>query len=98
MKIEIDANGLSTLAVCALRYAMGRQSTAPSTVRGIVRPYLDRLTDGSVDAMLRDCMEQRRLGDYGDDVIDRPGWELWEQEVRDERERRDRDGRGVSAD
>ena len=69
------------LAICALRYSMGRQSYAPKEVQEIVGQFLGELTDNDLRVMIQDCERQRRDENYGDPVIDKPGWIEWEQKL-----------------
>ena len=84
-----EPNDFSTLAICALRYCMGRQTYMPSLVRDIIRPFLQSIPDGSIDVMINDCEFQKRYEMWGDQKIDKPGWETWEQELRAEKARRE---------
>ena len=84
----IDRDALGTLCICAVRYCQWRQSYMPDLVRGIVRPYLKVLTDRDLNVMVEDCGFQERMHLYGDEKIDKPGWEKWEEELKAEQERR----------
>lgn len=86
--LKIDEQDFGTICVCALRYAMGRETYMPSLVRDFIRPILPKLTDSTIAVMLNDCDSQRRYNNYGNDHIDKPGWVRWEQELQSERERR----------
>lgn len=86
--ITVDDQDFGTICVCALRYAMGRETYMPSLVRDFVRPLLPKLTDGTIAVMLDDCDFQARFGNYGDDRIDKPGWIKWRQELLAEKIRR----------
>lgn len=87
-KYTLDEQDFGTICVCALRYAMGRQTYMPQLVRDFVRPLLPKLPDKTIGVMVNDCDFQRRYGDYGDDKIGKPGWVTWEQEVKAEQARR----------
>ena len=88
IKIEVDEQDFGTMCVCALRYAMGRETYMPSLVRDFVRPLLPQICDKSLVVMLQDCDFQERYDVYGDDRIDKPGWVRWKQELQAEKERR----------
>lgn len=49
---------------CAVRYALGRTSSAPYTVTQFIRPLLPYLSDNAIYNLQRDVSE---CGDYGDD-------------------------------
>lgn len=89
--IKIDKGNFGTLAICAIRYCQGRMTYMPDLVRGIVRPHLKELSDKSLAVMINDCDYQRRINSYGDELIDKPGWLYWEEELKTEKERRKND-------
>ena len=89
--IKIDKGNFGTLAICAIRYCQGRMTYMPDWVRGIVRPHLRELTDKDLAVLINDCEYQRRCNIYGDELIDKPGWLKWEQELKAEKERRNKD-------
>lgn len=84
-----EQDDFGTLCICALRYCMGRQTYMPSLVRGIIRPFLPRLSDKDIAVLIQDCDFQKKYDMYGDAAIDKPGWVEWEQEVIAERARRE---------
>ena len=86
--VELDEKDFETLAVCALRYCHGRQTYMPEMVRGIIRPHLGELSDGTLTTLLDDCRFQRQMNMYGDEKIDKPGWLQWEQWLLEERRQR----------
>lgn len=86
--MEITNEQFGILAICALRYSMGRQTFMPSHVRSIVKPHLSKLSNRDISAMLKDCEDQARFGNYGNDAIDKPGWVEWYALVREEYDRR----------
>lgn len=79
------------LAVCALRYAMGRETYMPELVRSIVGPRLSKVTDKDLGVMLEDCRRQAAFGNYGHETIDKPGWMEWEKKLQAEKRRREDD-------
>jgi transcriptional regulator with XRE-family HTH domain len=91
VKLELAEQDLGTLCICAIRYCHGRQTYMPSLVRDIVRPLLSKLSNKDLGVMVNDCGFQRRMELYGDDVIDKPGWLKWEQELIAEQARREED-------
>lgn len=87
-RITLQPEALGTLAICAIRYCQGRETYMPDCVRGIIRPFLQDITDNDLAVLLADCDFQRRMHLYGDEKIDLPGWLKWEQELQREKERR----------
>ena len=75
----ITKDNFATLAICALRYSMGRQTYMPDLVRSIVKQKLPEISDKDLSVMIEDCSFQRKIDAYGDPVIDKPGWLKWEQ-------------------
>ena len=64
----------------------------PDLVRSIVTPILRELSDKDISVMLDDCDFQRKFSQYGDEIIDKPGWLYWEETLRNEQQRRINDG------
>lgn len=52
----------SVILFFAVRYALGRQSMAPSLVADAVRENLKHLTDSELDAILQETYQVRNLG------------------------------------
>ena len=90
MKIELSDENFGTLCVCAIRYCQGRETYMPSLVQSIVKPFLPLLSDKDIGVMIQDCEFQKRFQLYGNELIDKPGWLAWEQELLNEQARRDR--------
>lgn len=88
MMIKVDDQDFGTICVCALRYAMGRETYMPSLVRDFVRPLLPKLPGKTIQVMLNDCDDQERWNNYGHPTIDKPGWIKWREELREEKGRR----------
>lgn len=86
--ITLSQKDFGTLAICAIRYCHGRQSYMPGLVRGIVRPYLRKISDKDLNIMLEDCEFQSQTQMYGDERIDKPAWLKWHEELEVEKERR----------
>lgn len=89
MKIEIDQEDFGALCVCAVRYCQGRQTYMPAWAQRIIGGYLPLLSKSTIDVMINDCKDQAKLGYYGDEKVDKPGWLLWEQKVKEEGRRRE---------
>ena len=86
-QITMNEEDFATLAICAIRYCHGRQTYMPGLVQDIVRGHLQELTDRNLHVMLEDC---RRMSDfdYGDPLIDKPGWLKWKEVLENEQLRR----------
>lgn len=82
-----DVSDLGALMICAVRYAIGRETYMPSLVQGFIRRYPQAVTENVKSVILRDIEENDRVtthdpGDgkkmtidhLGDARIDRPGW------------------------
>ena len=78
---------LGTIAICAVRYALGRQSYMSGIVQDFVMRYPEIVDARVKNAMLNDIMTADRIVKYGlsdgsemtvdglgDSRIDRPGW------------------------
>ena len=82
-----DEEDFGTLAICALRYCMGRQTYMPGLVRSIIKPYLPEISNKDLQVMINDCEYQARLEDYGSDH-DKIGWLEWKDFLINEQKRR----------
>ena len=84
---ETDVD-IGTIAICAVRYAIGRQTYMPGIVQGFVMRHPDIVDKRVKEVMLRDIDEADRITRHqmpsgevlvidhlGDTKIDRPGWE-----------------------
>ena len=86
--MQIKSDDFGTLAICALRYCMGRQTYMPGAVRDVVKPHLRDMDDRDIKVMWEDCERQKEWNDFGDPVIDKPGWLEWAKTIKKEKERR----------
>lgn len=86
--ITVENKNFATIAICAIRYCMGRKTYMPDLVRSIVTPLLSELSDNDIIVMLNDCEFQAFSQDYGDEQIDKPGWLKWQSTLQDEAKRR----------
>lgn len=59
----------------------------PSLVQDIVRGHLQELADGNLHVVLKDCDDMTEF-DYGDPLIDKPGWMKWKEDLENEQLRR----------
>ncbi len=84
-----------TICLCALRYALGRQTYMPGIVQEFIRAHISEIDQSSIKVMLRDIEEADRIRTYisnsgdsividglGDTKIDRPGWERLREFLR----------------
>lgn len=85
---EIRQEDFATLCICAIRYCHGRKTYMPSLVMEIVGRHLSELSDRDIKVMYDDCRFMN-LSDYGDEVIDKPDWLLWEKNLKEEVRRRE---------
>lgn len=86
--MKITKEDFGTLAICAIRYCHGRKTYMPSLVQNICKDHIEDFSDKDLGVMIEDCEFQKRTSNYGDDVIDRPGWLKWQQILLAEKERR----------
>lgn len=86
--IEIDEENFATLCICAIRYCHGRKTYMPRLVMDIIGQHLLELSDKDIRVMYNDCRFMN-LADYGDEIIDKPDWLLWEKKLKTELKRRE---------
>lgn len=78
---------ISTIAICAVRYALGRETYMPGLVQEFVMRHPDMVTENARSVMIRDINEADKISEYtlsdgktmkvdglGSTTIDRPGW------------------------
>ena len=83
---------LGTIAICAVRYAIGRQTYMPGIVQDFVMRHPAIVDERVRDVMIRDIDEADRVTEHkmsdgslltidhlGDTKIDRPGWERFRE-------------------
>lgn len=76
------------ICLCAMRYAIGRQTYMPGLVQDFIRRHIGEIDFGMIEIMIRDIdtadkITAHTLSDghilsldgLGDTKIDRPGWE-----------------------
>ena len=82
MTIEIDKN-FETILLCAVRYAIGRQTYIPSLVIDYITPLLSYLSDDILRLIANEIIEHDTYeGGLGDEMIDRPYWEQFLRKIR----------------
>ena len=82
-----DVSEFGALMICAVRYAIGRESYMPSLVQGFIMRYPQAVTENVKATILRDIEENDKVTTHtlcdgttltidhlGDTKIDRPGW------------------------
>ena len=74
MTIEIDKN-FETILLCAVRYAIGRQTYMPSMVIDYITPLLPYLSEDVLKLIVNEIIEHYTYeGALGDEKIDKPYW------------------------
>ena len=74
--IEADTD-FSTIVGCALRYALGRYTYMPSTVKGFIERHIEAITENDLNVMINDIEDKMK---YNKEL---PYKELW-LELRDD--------------
>ena len=88
--IDLKSEDFGSILICAVRYAMGRETYMPSIVIGYITPLIPYVSDRTIACMERDIREQSNFGEtaLGNEHIDRPGWIKLMYALEDERKRR----------
>ena len=87
--IPISGN-LYTVAICAVRYALGRRTYMPGLVTDwVMANFTGRMLKGAAKIMLQDIQEQREMGERAGydslgDPCDVKTWEKFESWLREE--------------
>ena len=82
MTIEIDKN-FETILLCAVRYAIGRQTYIPSLVIDYITPLLPYLSEDVLKLIVNEIVQRYTYeGALGDEKIDKPYWEQFLRKIR----------------
>lgn len=86
-KPSVYDEDLGAIAICAVRYALGRESYMPGLVQDFVKRHPEIVDENVRNVMIRDINEADRIHEYtlpngevlkvdglGSTSIDRPGW------------------------
>ena len=80
--VEIDKN-FETILLCAVRYAIGRQTYMPSMVIDYITPLLPYLSEDVLKLIVNEIVQHYTYeGALGDEKIDKPYWEQFLQKIR----------------
>ena len=80
--VEIDKN-FESILICAVRYAIGRQTYIPSMVIDYITPLLPYLSDNTLRLIANEITEYEAYeGGLGDEKIDRPYWKQFLRKIR----------------
>ena len=86
--VEINKD-FETILLCAVRYAIGRETYMPSLVIDYITPLLSHLSYNTLGLIANDITEYGKYyGDLGDEKIDRPYWLNFKRKILAEMERR----------
>lgn len=88
--VDATTDDFASMMVCAVRYALGRQSSMPGIVIGFITPLLPVLSDKAIGCLERDVRDPMTYGcgSYGDEKIDKPGWMRFLAALEEERKKR----------
>ena len=80
--VEINKD-FETILLCAVRYAIGRQTYIPSLVIDYITPLLPYLSDNTLRLIADEITEYGAYkGGLGDEKIDKPYWKQFLREIR----------------
>ena len=72
--VEIDKN-FETILLCAVRYAIGRQTYMPSMVIDYITPLLPYMSEDVLKLIVNEIVQHYTYeGALGDEKIDKPYW------------------------
>ena len=97
------------ICLCAMRYALGRQTYMPGLVQDFIRAHIGEIDSGTIEIMIRDIdtadkIKAHMMSDghilsmdgLGDTKIDRPGWERFRAFLKDKLKEKKDAGQGES--
>ena len=95
----------SVVCLCAVRYALGRQTYMPELVQNYIRAHIGEIETEMLSVRVRDIEDADRIMEHtlpsgsvitvdglGDTTIDRPGWLKFKTELKTEIARRGSNG------
>ena len=85
--VEINKD-LETILLCAIRYAIGRQTYMPSLVIDYITPLLSHLSYNTLGLIAAEIIDHSYDGGLGDDMIDRLYWLNFKRKILAEMGRR----------
>ena len=86
--ITIAAEEFQSLVICAERYVIGRMTYAPHEVGEIIKRYLDKIGNGTLDVLINDIEHQSQF-DWGLGAdCDKKMWLALLDTLKNERDRR----------
>lgn len=62
--VKLGTRDFSTLAICAVRYSLGRQSYMPALVCEIIKKHIDEIDSSSLLVLQRDVREYLTTDGY----------------------------------
>ena len=62
--VKMNTRDFSTLAICAVRYSLERQSSMPSLVCEIIEKHIDKIDSSSLFVLQRDVREYLTTDGY----------------------------------
>lgn len=94
-KKKVMDNDFGTICLCAMRYALGRQTYMPGMVQDYIRAHIKDIDTSTIIVMKRDIDDADKITEHklpngntlmidglGDTCIDRPGWEQLREFLR----------------
>jgi len=90
-----------TICLCAMRYALGRQTYMPGLVQDYIKAHIKEIDSNAISVMIRDIDDKDKTITYtapsgrrviidglGDANIDRPCWERFREFLKSEAKER----------
>ena len=84
-QFPICSENFGSILICAVRYALGRETYMPSIVIGFIRPLISKINNKTLFVLERDVRESKS---YGDPKIDKPDWLVFLAELQAEIQKR----------
>ncbi len=85
---QLSNDNFGFILNCAVRYALGRCTYAPSLIIEYITPIIPYLSQRTLSVMIADIGEAEDHGGYGHDSIDKPIWMQFLAALKREEERR----------
>lgn len=86
--IDVSQDEFGCILNCAVRYALGRRTYTTHLVAEYVQQFIPFINDKTLYVLDQDITDQKHLGGYGDDRVDKPVWMQLHRRVIEEEIRR----------
>jgi hypothetical protein len=82
--LKLESSEFGAVLICAVRYAMGRETYMPSLITEFIAPILPYINLNTLECINRDLSNPATYGGFGHEKIDAPIWVRFHARVQNE--------------